>query len=87
MFIHVNIICEEYHGFAILMEFWKNKQLFVMVSPRNSIWGPTDSRSRVALASPVVLATCVGMVGCFFILVLTEGVSDEIELRVALFQR
>jgi signal transduction histidine kinase len=87
MFIHVNIICEEYHIFAILMNFWKTKQVFVMVLPRNSIWGPTDSRSHVALASLVVLATCVGMVGCFFILVLTKGVSNEIQLRAALFQQ
>ncbi|CAK9221271.1 unnamed protein product [Sphagnum jensenii] len=61
--------------------------VFVMVLPRNSIWGPTDSRSHVALASLVVLATCVGMVGCFFILVLTKGVSNEIQLRAALFQQ
>ncbi|KAG6554359.1 hypothetical protein Mapa_004276 [Marchantia paleacea] len=59
----------------------------VVLIPRDSVWGPSDKRSHTILALLLILAICVGLVGCFFIVLLTKGVSNEMRLRAALIQQ
>lgn len=47
----------------------------------------TERRSHTTLAVLVALATCMGLVGCFFVILLTKGVSNEMRLRAALIQQ
>ncbi|MCO5557036.1 hypothetical protein L7F22_010591 [Adiantum nelumboides] len=59
----------------------------VVVIPRHSIWRMTEKRNHITLAVLVALATCMGLVGCFFVILLTKGVSNEMRLRAALIQQ
>eukprot|EP00250_Pteridium_aquilinum_P017508 c23665_g1_i1 orf=1-2361(-) len=59
----------------------------VVVVPHQSIWGMTERRSHTTLAVLVALATCMGLAGCFFVILLTKGVSNEMRLRAALIQQ
>ncbi|KAI5083094.1 hypothetical protein GOP47_0003432 [Adiantum capillus-veneris] len=59
----------------------------VVVIPHLSIWRMTEKRSHITLAVLVALATCMGLVGCFFVILLTKGVSNEMRLRAALIQQ
>lgn len=62
-------------------------QVCVIVIPYKSIWGSSSRRSSATLAVLVVLAVCAGLVGCFFVVLLTKGVSNEIRLRAQLLQQ
>lgn len=59
----------------------------VVIIPHESIWQMTERRSHTTLAVLVALATCMGLVGCFFVILLTKGVSNEMRLRAALIQQ
>ncbi|KAH7331864.1 hypothetical protein KP509_20G054200 [Ceratopteris richardii] len=58
-----------------------------VVLPYSSIWGLTQRWSHITLAVLVALATTMGIVGCFFVKLLTKGVSNEMRLRAALIQQ
>ncbi|MCO5560949.1 hypothetical protein L7F22_014569 [Adiantum nelumboides] len=58
-----------------------------VVIPYTSIWGLTQKWSRITIAVLVALATTMGIVGCFFVILLTKGVSHEMRLRAALIQQ
>ncbi|KAL2644281.1 hypothetical protein R1flu_011868 [Riccia fluitans] len=59
----------------------------VILIPRNSLWGGSDKQSHTIFALLLILAICVGVVGCLFIILLTKGISNEKRLREALFQQ
>ncbi|KAH7422043.1 hypothetical protein KP509_13G087900 [Ceratopteris richardii] len=61
--------------------------VYVVVIPHNYIWNATEKRSHTMLAVLVALATCMGLVGCFFVVLLTKGVSNEMRLRAALIRQ
>lgn len=58
-----------------------------VILPYTSVWGLTEKRSHITLAVLVALATSMGIVGCFFVMLLTKGVSNEMRLRAALIQQ
>lgn len=62
-------------------------QVCVVLIRRDSVWGPSDKRSHTILALLLIVAICVGLVGCFFIVLLTKRVSNEMRLRAALIQQ
>ncbi|CAM6098136.1 unnamed protein product [Calypogeia fissa] len=59
----------------------------VILVPRESIWGTSDRRSRVVFALLLALSLSVGFLGCFFIVLLTRGISSEMRLRAALIRQ
>ncbi|KAI5083394.1 hypothetical protein GOP47_0003137 [Adiantum capillus-veneris] len=58
-----------------------------VILPYTSIWGLTERWSHITIAVLVALATTMGIVGCFFVILLTKGVSNEMRLRAALIQQ
>ncbi|KAL3697509.1 hypothetical protein R1sor_011585 [Riccia sorocarpa] len=59
----------------------------VILIPRDSLWGSSDKQSHTIFALLLILAICVGLVGCLFIVLLTKGISNEKCLREALYQQ
>lgn len=58
-----------------------------VILPYTSLWGLTQRWSHITIAVLVALATTMGIVGCFFVMLLTKGVSNEMRLRAALIQQ
>jgi hypothetical protein len=46
--------------------------------------GEVDRRGRATLAILIAISSCILLVGCIFILILTSGVSNEMKLRAEL---
>ena len=62
-------------------------QVCTVIVPYHSVWGMTEKRSQMTLAVLIALGTCMGLVGCFFIILLTKGISNEMRLRASLIQQ
>mgnify|MGYP000701069320 len=62
-------------------------QVCTVIVPYHSIWGMTEKRSQMTLAVLIALGTCMGLVGFFFIILLTKGISNEMRLRASLIQQ
>lgn len=62
-------------------------QVCVVLIPREGLLGMTDKRSHTVLALLLTLSICVGVLGCFFVALLTRGLTTEMHLRAALIKQ
>jgi hypothetical protein len=59
-------------------------QVGVIILPRKHIMGQADQRAFKTLVILISASLCIIVIGCFCILILTNGVSKEMNLRAEL---
>ncbi|KAL2649866.1 hypothetical protein R1flu_017994 [Riccia fluitans] len=78
---NVKLLGRKYYVDTFVLGLSKLPLVGVIITPRSSVMGAVDRRGHATLAILIAISVCILVVGCFFTLIFTTGVSNEMKLR------